>query len=297
MRLPMFSKNTLPIPKLVLVATAAFGLILSGCSSVAYTSTRRAAHAIAPTWFGFVKISDHVYVNQAMPQPERVKVLKAVSAAKARVARFFGRRLSHPKILVCSTERCFVPNREGPTPKGLEYGISAVLVSPHGLNVTILSHELTHAELHDRVGLLRTLQSIPHWFDEGLAVLVSRDSRYSRAAWCRATDGGRRAPTLQDIDRVIYHEPWLLGYGTARARVGAWYARVGRTGLDRLIREVRNGTDFHSAFNAIARTNVWRLQLCPTSDASGPAASSQDVPAKAAAFRPTQMQLSLSSTK
>jgi len=49
---------------------------------------------------------------------------------------------------------------------------SYIVVSPEYLNVDILAHELTHAEVHARVftGRLWDWLSIPTWFDEGIAL-------------------------------------------------------------------------------------------------------------------------------
>ena len=119
------------------------------------------------------------------------------------------------------------------------------MLPPRGLNEVIISHELTHIELHSRVGVLRSWRSIPSWFDEGLAVLVSQDPRYTEEGWLRATENGRKAPKLEEIGKLLDRSEWLMSYGTARREVGAWYERAGRSGLERLIEEVRRGGDFN----------------------------------------------------
>jgi hypothetical protein len=214
---------------------------LSGCS------TLRSAKLFAPTWFGFVELADGVYVDDAMSPSQRANLLETISVAKRRVSDFFGRQEGNPTIFACSTETCFVSNG-GITARGKAYGSSRILLSPRGLGLVTLSHELTHVELYRRVGDFRAWHAIPPWFDEGLAVLVSQDPDYTMDTWLRATDNGRGAPALKLLGNAV---PWAdgqLSYGTARKVVGQWYSRVGSEGLSRLIRGIKAGRDFDSLF-------------------------------------------------
>ena len=66
-----------------------------------------------------------------------------------------------------------------------------LLLSPRGLDMVMAAHELSHIELHNRVGVFRSWRETPGWFDGGFAVLVSEDPRYTEGAWLQATDNGR----------------------------------------------------------------------------------------------------------
>lgn len=215
--------------------------VLSGCS------TLRSGKLFAPTWFGFVQIAEGIYVDQSMPLSQRETLLETIGAAKARVSDFFGRLKGTPTIFACSTEACFLSNG-GLTARGKTYGSSRVLLSPRGLALVTISHELTHVELYRRVGDFRAWHAIPPWFDEGLAVLVSQDTDYTIDSWLRATDNGRGAPALKLLGNAV---PWTDGqrsYGTARQVVGEWYSRAGSEGLFRLIRGIKAGHDFDTLF-------------------------------------------------
>ncbi|MHB1619978.1 MAG: hypothetical protein ACYCTY_08375 [Sulfuricella sp.] len=232
-------------------------LAMLGCSS-----TVRGVKTLAPTWFGFVEISKDIYVNVEMPPPQRIEVLKTVNAAQARVSQFFGGLDGHPRIFACSSEKCFVTNGHGATPKGQAYGSSALMLSPSGLNVVIISHELTHIELHTRVGAFRSWRSIPAWFDEGLAVLVSQDPRYTEEAWLKATEHGRN---IADLNALTWGKgSWLQNYGTARHAVGEWYSHAGHAGLIHLIAEVKKGEDFDSVLNYVPSSSASNPALQPT---------------------------------
>jgi len=218
----------------------------TGCSTV------RSTKLFAPSWFGFSEINEGVYVNDQMSPSQRQEFLKTLSVAKGRVSAFFGNIEQSPKVFACSTEECFISHGGVGVQKGKAYGKSMLLLSPRGLDAVIASHELTHIELHGRIGAFRSWRAIPSWFDEGLAVLVSEDPRYAEDAWLKATDNGCNVPKLEYIGEMLGKGGWLLSYGTARREVGAWYLHAGRAGLERLIAEVKNGSDFISAFNSIA---------------------------------------------
>lgn len=220
---------------------------MSGCSTV------RSTKLLVSSWFGFSEISEGVYADDQMSPGQQREFLKTLSLSKERVSAFFGSIEASSKVFACSTEECFV-SHGGVTAKGKAYGDSMLLLSPRGLDVTTAAHELTHIELHNRVGTFRSWREIPDWFDEGLAVLVSEDSRYTEDAWSKTTDNGCNAPKLENIGEMLGKGDWLLSYGTARREVGEWYLRAGRAGLEHLIAEVKNGGDFNSAFNSIAST-------------------------------------------
>jgi hypothetical protein len=224
--------------------TIAFALCISGCSTV------RSAKLFVPSWFGFSEISEGVHVDDQMPLSQQQEFLKTLGLAKSRVSAFFGDIEGSPKVFACSTEECFV-SHGGITAKGKAYGDSMLLLSPRGLDVVIAAHELTHIELHHRVGVFRSWREIPNWFDEGLAVLVSEDPRYIEEAWLQATDNGRNAPELNAIGKttLLGNDNWQLSYGTARRAVGEWYQHAGRAGFVRLIADVKDGKDFDEVLN------------------------------------------------
>ena len=218
---------------------------LSGCSTI------RSAKLYAPTWFGFTKISEGVYVDNEMSPANQQEFLKTLGIAKNRVSAFFGDIVVSPEVFACSTEECFI-SHGGVTAKGKAYGESMLLLSPRGLDVVIASHELTHIELHHRIGVFRSWREIPSWFDEGLAVLVSEDPRYTEKAWLQATNNGQNVPELKDIGKMLRSGDWQLSYGTARRAVGLWYLHAGHAGLEHLITEVKSGNEFDSVFNTIS---------------------------------------------
>lgn len=229
-----------------------FSLISILCLSISGCGAIRSTKLYVPTWFGFVEITKGIYVDEKMSSTQRDDVLKIVRESKARVASFFGEIEGRPIILACSTEKCFTSNG-GVSARAKAYGSSMILLSPRGLGVVFVSHELTHIELHTRIGAFRSWRSIPEWFDEGLAVLVSEDPRYTDNKWVKATENGRLAPELKSIGKTVpLGGDWQMGYGTSRHAVGKWYANAGRSGLLQLIVKVKSGNDFDTVLMSIS---------------------------------------------
>jgi hypothetical protein len=220
-------------------------LTLCACSEI------RSAKLLAPSWFGYTRLAEGVYVDTGASPGEQRAVLATIDAARARVASVFGEASARPRIIACSTDNCFVRSG-GKSARGKTYGSSAILLSPRGLDPVIVAHELTHAELRHRIGDFTAWRNVPAWFDEGLAVLVSSDPRYSDAEWLDATRGGRSAPNLATLGKSTpwHYDNWQSSYGTARRAVGEWHSKVGNEGLARLIEKLRAGGSFEAAFRS-----------------------------------------------
>ncbi|MFD1796075.1 hypothetical protein FQV27_02080 [Paracoccus aurantiacus] len=125
-----------------------------------------------------------------------------------------------------------------------------VFVYPDGATVPILAHEVAHAELHKRVGVLRFIGgAVPAWFDEGLAVYISGDERYldvknGTIIGCRDTE----LAELPSDGRLFRH----LAASNANALYTASACKVidwmnehdGMRGVIRFEQSVRSGTAF-----------------------------------------------------
>ena len=220
-------------------------VLLTAGLHVAYPAV---AAASCPRCYGFDKVADNVYVEQGMSVELRATVQTTVDAARDRVRHFYGSLTGNPSVLVCATEPCYY--RFGGKSRGLAVLDQALFLSPRGSSLVIAAHELSHIELHHRLGLLKTVsKSIPQWFDEGVAVVVSDDPRYlgpvgpgdrclkephgdlpeSRAAWIE---------TAQSADL----------YTQAACEVSRWIAgHGGPSAVARLVDAVANGTRFDTA--------------------------------------------------
>lgn len=238
--------------------------IMCGCTDINRTKT----YLLPPTSLGLEEVAPKVFVNMEMPLIQREELSKSVTEARNKVAVIYGDVISGPQILACSTEECFV-GLGGGKQRGLDLGKSKILISPRGLTIPILAHELSHAELRTRMDArldgVFGIPSIPMWFDEGLAVVVSDEPAHSEKIWEEIVAAKMITPKLEDL---VSLKEWnkaakqfgdvdfsmgvpgkiCVVYATAGHEVRKWHQRVGRDGLLKLIEKVKSGEDFESSF-------------------------------------------------
>lgn len=208
-----------------------------------------AAAAVAcPSCYGFAQDKDGIFVERSTTQDQRRADEDVVDAARARVRGFYGTLMSHPRILLCSTEGCYA--RFGGRSRGLALLNVALFLSPRGTDVVIAAHELAHIELHSRIGLAKTvMKAAPQWFDEGLAVVVSDDPRY-----LAADRQGDRCLVEPQGDMPSGRAAWIETaqneqlYAKAACRVSRWIdAHGGPHAIVEMTTAVARGEPFDSA--------------------------------------------------
>lgn len=179
------------------------------------------AATTCPGCYGLDRVRSGLHVDPGASAEQRAQVTEAVDEGTRRVTAFFGDLRGHPEFLACLTDGCY--SRIG---GGGERGIAvlnrAVMLSPRGVDPVIAAHELTHVELHTRLGQ----RSVPQWFDEGLAVLVSDDPRYLRPAGegdrCLVTPTGPLPETLDGWLHAASADAQV--YAQAACAVSRWTA-------------------------------------------------------------------------
>ena len=123
------------------------------CLSLTMTAASAAAaipgpqRAVWPELFGARQIAPGLYSDSA--DTDAMLALKRQTDATVRG--FFGEQRATPRVILCSAEPCHRAFGNGP--RGLTYASHLVLIAPRGINATILSHELVHAELHRFMGV------------------------------------------------------------------------------------------------------------------------------------------------
>lgn len=159
------------------VAGFALAAIVAALGWVIYTEPHIRAY-LCPSCAGFREIAPRIYVDAQANDADIDLALQSLEQGKAMVMEFYPARTSSPIWLLCLSGQCGVQAQ--PRPKAMAYMNMFVFVYPDGVTPTILAHELAHTELHHRAGSYRRLtsQAVPTWFDEGLAVYISRDTRY-----------------------------------------------------------------------------------------------------------------------
>lgn len=202
----------------------------------------------------FQKISDNIYVNKGNDM-DSGEILELVQKAQERTERFYGelKCLDDTVMIICDDEDISekIGDKETASttfPKKKNY----ICISNENLNLDILSHEMTHAELHYRLKR-KALLSLPVWFNEGVATQNDYREAYSDENWALETDNGKNTIDCKDMDTP---DEFYAGtnfdkhkrYINAKHEVSRWLDVHGQQGLIKLIDELNNGEDFDIAY-------------------------------------------------
>lgn len=178
---------------------------------------------VCPACFGFTAIAPGVYIQRSATRDQQAAVSATIAEARTRLDRFYGERRSRPRIFVCEDQACYSRIGGGGS-RGMALYDWALFLSPRGASPEIATHEMSHIELHTRLGLLKTYRrAVPQWFDEGVAVLVSDDPRYLKPA-----AAGDRCRVQPDGPLPTSRRAWVERaanaslYAKAACRVDRW---------------------------------------------------------------------------
>ncbi len=214
------------------VLAAAFGAVL----------VVRAPAVLAwacPRCYGLDEVRDGLHVDPRMTLPERAALQSALSEGRRRVSAFFGPLEGDPTFLVCATADCDA-RLGGADARARAFGTFFVALSASGRDATVIAHELAHIELHRRVGFLRYVTgAVPVWFNEGLAVVASRDPVSLRVTGTRLACRVEPRDTLPEGHADWSHataRPGDTVYAEAGCAVLHWIERQGgrRLALQRM---------------------------------------------------------------
>jgi len=211
------------------------------------------AAATCPTCYGLDPFGENIFIDRAASDEQRRHVMTVIRQARERVAAFYGETDARPRILVCVTDECYARIRSAGS-RGNAILDLALQLSPGGIDPVIAAHELSHIELHHRLGPIQQLiGGVPAWFDEGVAVVVSDDRRYLKPATapdrCRVrSDEALPTGSLEWRREMGASDPRGL-YAKSACRVADWMsANGGAAGVLWLIERVSHRTPFAEAY-------------------------------------------------
>lgn len=204
---------------------------------------------ICPACSGFRQVAPHVYVDQQASDAQVDAALQDLATAEELVLEFYPSRRSDAVWLLCLSGDCGV--RTQPLPLAMAYMDLFVFVYPDGATPTILAHELAHMELHQRVGSNPRLfsQAVPTWFDEGLAVYISQDTRYldvedGQVTGCKAGKWPEPPSDQRTFRRLGATEAEAI-YTASACRVIDWINHHGEAeAVVSVLGEIRSGDPF-----------------------------------------------------
>jgi len=229
------------------------GLLLLTAGLVLFMA-RPLAAVTCPRCFGLERLAEGVYGEAGLSGEARQHDLQTLAAAEDRVSTFYGGLEHVPRVVICATPACYQRIGGGGTRVG-SLGTLALLVSPQGTDVVLMSHELSHVELHGRVGVLHmSAGAVPAWFDEGVAVLVSDDPVYLAPTRKGVADRCTSGPTP---DMPVEPGEWRdalqqegeVMYARAACQVDLWViSKGGPAAVPALLEKIAGGEDFDAAY-------------------------------------------------
>ena len=164
--------------------------------------TRYGYLMILPYRSAFTEIDEHVYINKDYAGDRR-ELMEMIGQAKDRVNNFFGGLSFQDNTIFIIYDDENLRWKIGEDHAAIIFSfpseIRYICVSDEYLELDILAHEITHAELHARLSA-EAQKTIPTWFDEGLAMQNDYRERYSEAQWTQQTNNGENAVALEDMD-------------------------------------------------------------------------------------------------
>lgn len=181
------------------------------------------------------------------------KIVEIISKAEARNVGFWGQKICQPKFIFCNSDEDFIKfgnNSLTPAAAYMKLG-SYIVINQSGINLDIISHEISHAELYERIGFFNKTFKIPTWFDEGLAMQVDYRAYYSEQNLMQKTIDLNKFAKVKELysgnefqSGTI--EQVMLNYSMARYEVSKWYSKER---LDKFIEDIKERESFEKAYN------------------------------------------------
>ena len=218
-------------------------LILAAVVGAMFQFTQFGYLTTVPYRSAFTEIASHVYINRDYAG-DRQELLEMIEQAKDRVRAFFGELHFQDEtiLIICDDEK--LTRKLGEDHGTVIFSFPAeahyICISEEYLELDILAHEITHAELRSRLSA-KAQKAIPTWFDEGLALQNDYRERYSEAQWIAQTPAEFYAGEAEDR---------RFRYLNAKHELDVWMTVHGQHGLLELFDKLNGGADFTTAYDS-----------------------------------------------
>ena len=232
-------------------------LILAAVVVAVFQFTQFGYLTTVPYRSAFTENASHVYINRDYAGDQQ-ELLEMIEQAKDRVRTFFGdvRFQDETIFIICDDEKLTrkLGEDHGTVIFYFPSETHYICISDEYLELDILAHEITHAELHTRLSA-EAQKAIPTWFDEGIALQNDYREKYSEAQWTQQTDNGKNAVALEDMDTPAEFyageaEDRRFRYLNAKHELDVWMTSHGQQGLLELLEKLNDGTDFNTAYGS-----------------------------------------------
>lgn len=193
-----------------------------------------------------------VYFRPHIEEEKREEIHQLITQAEHRVNEFWRGRRGTPKYIYTESNEEYIKfGAPFPTPAAavMHFG-SYVVINHNGVDLDIISHELSHVELFARIGLINRSLDIPVWFDEGLAMQVDHRSYYSIDTLQILSNNFQHLPDVQKMqDYGTFGsgtpEEIMMNYRTSKYVISKWYTPQK---LEALIEKLNDGKSFEESY-------------------------------------------------
>lgn len=204
----------------------------------------------------FTEIDENVYINKSYAG-DKQELINMIEQAKGRVYEFFGGADFQDDTVFVIYDDEKLTRKIGADHETviLNYPSEThyICVSDEYLDLDILAHEISHAELHARLSD-EAEKKIPTWFDEGIAMQNDYRERYAEEQWVEQTGNGEKTVALEDMDTPSEFyageaEDRRFCYLNAKHELSVWMTTNKQQGLLELLERLNEGEDFNKAYN------------------------------------------------
>jgi hypothetical protein len=242
--------------KHIIVSTIALMIIFIGVFCIQFTSL---GYKMTVPLRWYTQVRENIYVDKDFNR-DSSNILPIIDEANKRLVTFWGDTESKPKIIISDNEKKLKKmgwtGNSALTATAVFFGAhSYVVISPKGLNIDVVAHELTHAELHCRLhkGKILPKKLIPIWFDEGIATQNDYRERYNYDAWVKATNNGKNITDFSQLKNSSqFYNPNIdirrYNYIISKHEVREWLKIHSVDDLIALINAVNEGKSFNKLY-------------------------------------------------
>jgi hypothetical protein len=193
-----------------------------------------------------------LYFNPASPRSSIDRVEALIESATKRVVHFWGDKKASPVFIYCEQDADFKKysiNAGAPAVTYCKLGEHIVL-SNDGIDLNIIAHEISHAELYARVGFYIWTFKLPDWFKHGLAMQNDYRSYYSEDTLKVRTNNFKSLPDITKFKTgaEFYSgsmDQIMLRYMIAKYVIRLWYTPEK---LQQLIGDLQAGKSFDQSY-------------------------------------------------
>lgn len=200
-----------------------------------------------------LKKEGRVYFNANISHTKIDTLQSLIQQASHRVVNFWGQKTIDPKFIYCDTKDDFKIYSVSPSAPAVTYTKlgSVIVLSNQAIDLDIIAHEISHAELYERIGFYKFTFKIPAWFKHGLAMQNDYRNYYSEDTLKIKSGNFIHLPDIKNFktDAQFYEgtrEQVMLNYMTAKHVIKNWYTKER---LDKLIKDLNSGKSFEEAFS------------------------------------------------